>query len=76
MLFHRGEYLGTATWLAYSFTPSVSRISDRSIEVVYRYLQDGDMSHAAASGRAVATFTWNDETHSVDMAGEVPPDIY
>jgi hypothetical protein len=71
-LFHNGEYLGTATKTAYGFTPTVERTADNAISVTYRFPQ-GMESNAEASGTAVATFTWNAATSSVDMAGDVPP---
>jgi hypothetical protein len=72
LLFHKGTYIGTATSTAYGFTPAVERTADGAISVTYRFNQ-GNESNAEASGRAVATFTWNDETDSVDMAGDLPP---
>lgn len=73
MLFHRGEFLGTATKIAYGFTPKVERIDDGTIQVTYRYLLDGE-ANAFASGQAVATFAWDASSESVTMTGEVPPD--
>lgn len=72
LLFHDGEYLGTATEQAYGFTPAVERTADDAISVTYRFTQ-GMESNAEASGRAVATYTWNAATDSVEMAGELPP---
>ena len=72
LLFHDGAYLGTATEQAYGFTPAVERTADDAISVTYRFTQ-GMESNAEASGRAVATYTWNATTDSVEMAGELPP---
>lgn len=72
LLFHDGEYLGTATSEQYGFTPLVERVADDAIAVTYRFVQ-GAESNADASGRATATYTWNPATDSVDMAGDVPP---
>jgi hypothetical protein len=72
LLFHDGSYLGTATSKAYGFTPSVERTADDAIAVTYRFPQ-GDEANADAAGRATATFTWNAETESVDLAGDLPP---
>lgn len=72
MLFHRGEYLGTATLDAYAFVPTVTRTSDSSIAVIYHYLLPGE-STATRSGKAYATFTWSDAEGRVIMEGEVPP---
>lgn len=73
MLFHEGEYLGTATKIAYGFTPRVERVDDATIRVTYRYLMPGE-ANAQASGQAVATFTWDAASQSVTMQGDVPPD--
>lgn len=72
MLFHSGDYIGTTAEKAYGFWPEVIRLDTSSIEVTYSYPQGGD-SNANPSGSAVATFTWNDETQSVDLEGELPP---
>lgn len=72
MLFHRGEYIGTATKDSYGFEPEITRIDDGTMEVIYRWPQGSD-ANAAPSGRSVATFTWNPQTEQVDFSGEVPP---
>ena len=56
----------------YSFSPSITRTSDNSISVTYRYMKD-DESPANASGRTTATFTWSSSQNKVVMSGEVPP---
>ena len=73
MLFHRGEYLGTATETAYGFSPGIERIGDGAIRVSYRWPRDGE-ANAAASGRSIATFTWNAQSGEVDFSGELPPE--
>lgn len=73
MLFHDGEYIGTATKIAYGFTPEVTRVEDNEISVTYTYLEPGD-ANADPSGRATATFTLDEKSGSVDMSGDVPPD--
>ena len=72
LLFHDGSYLGTTTSEEYGFTPRVERTAPGAISVTYPFLQ-GNESNAEASGRATASYTWNDSTQSVDMAGETPP---
>jgi hypothetical protein len=72
LLFHEGRYLGTATKLAYSFVPDVTRTGPSSIAVTYHYAQP-DESTADASGRTNATFTWDETTGRVVMTGDVPP---
>ncbi|GAA4195810.1 hypothetical protein GCM10022219_21480 [Microbacterium oryzae] len=71
-LFHEGEYVGPATEEQYGFRPAVERLSDDSIRVTYPYLLDGD-ANADPQGQAVARFTWDAETQSVQMDGNPPP---
>lgn len=72
LLFHRGKFIGTATYEPYSFSPAITRTSDSSISVTYRYVK-GDESSASASGRATAEFSWSSSQNKVVMTGEVPP---
>lgn len=72
LLFHRGKFIGTATYEPYSFSPVITRTSDSSISVTYRYVK-GDESPASASGRATAEFSWSSSQNKVVMTGEVPP---
>ena len=71
-LFHRGKFIGTATYEPYSFSPVITRTSDSSISVTYRYMK-GDESPASASGRTTAEFSWSSSQNKVVMTGEVPP---
>ena len=72
LLFHRGKFIGTATYETYSFSPVITRTSDSSISVTYRYMK-GDESPASASGRTTAEFSWSSSQNKVVMTGEVPP---
>ena len=72
LLFHRGKFIGTATYEPYSFSPVITRTSDSSISVTYRYMK-GDESPASASGRTTAEFRWSSSQNKVVMTGEVPP---
>ena len=72
LLFHRGKFIGTATYEPYSFSPVITRTSDSSISVTYRYVKD-DESSASASGRTTAEFSWSSSQNKVVMTGEVPP---
>ena len=72
LLFHRGEFIGTATYEPCSFPPVITRTSDSSISVTYRYMK-GDESPASASGRTTAEFSWSSSQNKVVMTGEVPP---
>ncbi|MEJ4099258.1 LppP/LprE family lipoprotein [Corynebacterium mastitidis] len=73
MLFHYGEYLGTATLEAYAFAPIISRDSDSSITVNYKYLRNNGESHAEASGRTTAHYRWDEGQGKVVMTGSAPP---
>ncbi|MGO2750276.1 MAG: LppP/LprE family lipoprotein [Pseudoclavibacter sp.] len=72
LLFHGGEFVGTATTDAYGFFPEVQQLSDTLITVTYRYPLPGE-PNAAPSGEAVATYAWDAATQSVVMDGELPP---
>lgn len=71
LLFHHGEYVGTATEQAYGFWPDVVRVDDATINVTFRWPLDGE-SNAEASGTSVATFAWDDASGAVVMSGELP----
>jgi len=72
LLFHRGKFIGTATYEPYSFSPVITRTSDSSISVTYRYVKEDEKVHNA-SGRTTAEFTWSSSQNKVVMTGEVPP---
>ena len=66
LLFHYGKFIGTATYEPYSFSPSITRVSDSSISVTYRYMKD-DENPANASGRTTAEFSWSSSQNKVVM---------
>ena len=72
LLFHRGKFIGTATYEPYSFSPVITRTSDSSIRVTYRYMKEDEKVHNA-SGRTTAEFSWSSSQNKVVMTGEVPP---
>ena len=72
LLFHRGKFIGTATYEPYSFSPVITRTSDSSISVTYRYMKEDEKVHNA-SGRTTAEFSWSSSRNKVVMTGEVPP---
>lgn len=72
LLFHRGKFIGTATYEPYSFSPVITRTSDSSISVTYRYMKEDEKVHNA-SGRTTAEFSWNPAKNQVDMEGTPPP---
>ena len=72
LLFHRGKFIGTATYEPYSFSPVITRTSDSSISVTYRYMKE-DEKVPNASGRTTAEFSWSSSQNKVVMTGEVPP---
>ena len=72
LLFHRGKFIGTATYEPYSFSPVITRTSDSSIRVTYRYMKEYE-APASASGSTTAEFTWNPAKNQVDMEGTPPP---
>lgn len=68
MLFHKGEYLGTATQEPRGFAPRITQTSDDSISVGYVYVREGD-SNAAPSGLNEVQFTWDEAEQRVVMTG-------
>ena len=72
LLFHRGKFIGTATYEPYSFSPVITRTSDSSISVTYRYMKEDEKVHNA-SGRTTAEFSWSSSQNKVVLTGEVPP---
>ena len=75
LLFHHGEYVGTATSKEIGAMPKISRVSKNKIEVRYIYPKEGESS-AQASGVATAYFTWDSNTHQVIQSGDLPPNAY
>jgi hypothetical protein len=73
MLFHEGQYLGTATEQAYAFEPVVEQTSETQLTVTYSWLEDGD-ANAAPSGSSTAMFSWDSEAGAVVQTGDLPPD--
>jgi LppP/LprE lipoprotein len=73
MLFHEGEYVGTATECAFGFVAMYEATND-SVTFEYRWPREGD-PNAAPSGVATATFRWDDATDAVQQEGELPQEL-
>ena len=72
MLFHKGEYVGTATAEPQGFSPDVKQVDGKTLAVTYFYTKPGE-ANAERSGEAHATFTWDPAQEKVVMDGELPP---
>lgn len=72
MLFHKGEYLGTATAEPYGFFPTVEQVSSNEIAVTYHWPREGE-SNAGRTGETHAGFRWDEDQQKVIMSGDVPP---
>lgn len=72
MLFHKGEYLGTATAEPQGFSPDVKQVDGKTLAVTYFYTKPGE-ANAERSGEAHATFTWDPAQEKVIMDGNLPP---
>lgn len=72
MLFHKGEYLGTATFEPYGFFPTVERVSDAVIAVTYHWAREGETT-AGRTGETHAGFRWDEDQQKTIMSGDVPP---
>lgn len=73
MLFHHGEFAGTATARPYGFAPKVSRTSDDTLSVTYTWAQDGE-EPKSASGSCTATYTWDESSGAATQTGDLPPE--
>lgn len=71
MLFHHGEFVMTATVEPEAFIPSVEQVTDEEVEITFGYLKPGDGT-ANASGKAVSTYSWDEETGTVVRSGDLP----
>ena len=72
MLFHNGRFIKTVSQTP-TYPPNVSRVDDSTINVTWKWPKPGE-AMAEKSGRSVATFRWDDQSESVVMEGELPPD--
>ncbi|WKD60123.1 hypothetical protein CCICO_00300 [Corynebacterium ciconiae DSM 44920] len=73
LLYHYGEYLGTATYEPYGFSPTVDRVDDATLSVIYHWPRPGEGT-ANRTGESHAEFHWDEEAQKVIMSGELPPD--
>ena len=64
----------TATAHPLEHVPQIEQVSDDRLAIVYSYMEDGQGS-PPPEGRALSTFTWNDDTQSVDHEGDFPPGV-
>lgn len=71
MLFHDGEYLGTDTAEPREWSPEIEQVDEDTLTVEYPYGHRTDA--VGPKGTVESTFTWNEETDSVDHEGEFPP---
>ncbi|WOH94044.1 LppP/LprE family lipoprotein [Corynebacterium urealyticum] len=72
MLFHKGEYLGTATPEPRSFAPDMKLLNTQTVSVTYYYAKPGDPKDQP-SGRAHVNFIWDHAKKKVIMDGNLPP---
>ncbi|MBY0791267.1 LppP/LprE family lipoprotein [Corynebacterium pseudokroppenstedtii] len=72
MLFHNGRFIKTVSQEP-TYPPYIRRIDDSTINVTWDWPKPGE-PQAAPTGRSVATFRWDDQSESVVMEGELPPD--
>ena len=71
MLYHHGDFLGTATAEPYAFSPRIQQVNDSEIAVTYRWPREGE-GNANPSGRTHAGFHWDDAQEKIIMTGDVP----
>ena len=73
MLFHEGEYFGTATECAFGFT-AINEATNDAVTVEYRWPREGD-ANAAPSGVATVTYRWDSGAEAVQQDGELPQEL-
>lgn len=71
LMFHGGEYVGTATDQAYGFRPELRRVDDKTIEITFSFPKANE-SNVSRSGKAVSKFTWDDAARKVIRTGDLP----
>ncbi|MDN8624325.1 MULTISPECIES: LppP/LprE family lipoprotein [Corynebacterium] len=71
MLFHNGRFIKTVSQKPTN-PPYISRVDDSTINVTWEWPKPGE-PQAAPTGRSIATFRWDDQSESVVMEGELPP---
>lgn len=71
MLFHNGRFIKTVSQKPTN-PPYIRRIDDSTINVTWEWPKPGE-PQAAPTGRTVATFRWDEQSESVVMEGELPP---
>lgn len=72
MLFHKGEYVGTATAEPQGFSPSITRRSKDTLDIKFTYPREGE-SNAGRTGKTFFTVRWDSEENKVIGTGELPP---
>ncbi|OFO15606.1 hypothetical protein HMPREF3088_03255 [Corynebacterium sp. HMSC22B11] len=72
MLFHKDQYLGTATPEPRSFAPDMKLLNTQTVSVTYYYAKPGDPKDQP-SGRAHVNFIWDHAKKKVIMDGNLPP---
>lgn len=72
MLFHKDQYLGTATPQPRSFAPDMKLLNTQAVSVTYYYAKPGDPKDRP-SGRAHVNFIWDHAKKKVIMDGNLPP---
>ncbi|PFG27617.1 LppP/LprE family lipoprotein [Corynebacterium renale] len=73
MLFHKGEYVGTATEQPEGLLPSVDRLSDDAFRIIYSAPREGE-SNSEASGAWYRVFNWSDAENRVIGSERISPD--
>jgi pimeloyl-ACP methyl ester carboxylesterase len=74
LLFHKGQYVGTATSEAYAKSyVDTDESTDDTVVVSYTYDRPWDRSSAEASGLAYVHYRWDGQR--VQMLDELPPDM-
>ncbi|MCI9889946.1 LppP/LprE family lipoprotein [Micrococcales bacterium 31B] len=71
-LFHRGEYIGTATRDAYGYDLKVTQLTSGAVQIDRGYRSWGPDA-PVVQFRTKATVTWYDDVNKAFIFGQVPP---
>lgn len=73
LLFEDGEYIGTDTDTPRQWTPEIVRVGEDTLEFTYGYGNSSDV--LGPEGYVVSTFTWDEDSQTLEHEGELPPAV-
>ena len=74
LLYHYGEYVGTATEEPQGFFPLIERVSDSAIDITYQYNR-GNEPNAKVTGRTHYHVHWDENQQRMIGEGDTPSSL-